>query len=373
MSVMLALGLMSGTSMDGIDLALLETDGGDVARRVPEVSLSRPFTALERDCLREAVSAARLVDADRSQWPEALFRAEALVTQAHADVVCEAQAKFPDTMSRVSVIGFHGQTVLHRPQDGLSIQLGDGGQLAAATGLPVVCDFRSEDLRNGGEGAPFAPVYHRALSKRVPGWPVAFLNLGGVANVTWCARNGDMKAFDTGPGNALLDDWVSAHTNQAYDDEGRLALSGEADLGVLHKFMTQDFFHAAPPKSLDRNAFDASDLASLSAADGAATLTAFTCKAVAAARSWFPEVPGVWIVCGGGRKNHALMTGLAAELEGLVVPAEAVGLDGDMLEAEAFAYLAVRSMRGLPLSFPETTGVSQPVTGGVSFSSGFPN
>ena len=290
----------------------------------------------------------------------------------------------------VGVIGFHGQTVLHKAVTAkapkltppkavldppavtvveerrtLTVQIGDGGDLARRTGIDVVWDLRAADVVAGGQGAPLAPVYHRALAARLPGRPVAVVNVGGVANVTWIGRDGALLAFDTGPGNALIDDWMLRHTGRAMDAEGSAAATGEVHDAALTELFINDYFGRLPPKSLDRNAFSMDAVAGLSVADGAATLTAFTAAAIARAREHFPEEPGLWIVCGGGRRNKALMSMIAARVDNAVAPAEAAGFDGDAVEAEAWAYMAVRSLKGLPITFPGTTGVPTPTRGGV--------
>jgi anhydro-N-acetylmuramic acid kinase len=264
----------------------------------------------------------------------------------------------------VDVVGYHGQTVLHDPRRAMTVQLGDGALLAAETGLDVVFDLRAADVAAGGEGAPLVPVYHRALAAQLPMRPAAFLNIGGVANVTWVGE-GRMIAFDTGPGNALLDDWMLKHTGSAHDADGAAAARGRIDEDALIALLTHAYFGAPPPKSLDRNAFSSAPVAALSLQDGAATLTAFTAASIAKAREHMPEEPRIWVVCGGGRKNRTLMSMIAADVANAVVPAEAVGLNGDVIEAEAWAYMAVRSLSGLPITFPETTGAARPLTGGV--------
>ena len=251
------------------------------------------------------------------------------------------------------------------PEAALSIQLGDGRHLADRLGVNVVYDFRAADLAAGGQGAPFAPIYHRALAANLPERPVAFLNVGGVANITWIGPDGDMVAFDTGPGNALIDDWVQAGSQQLRDENGAFALAGTVDEAVLSALLANDYFSAAPPKSLDRNAFSLNPVVHLGLDDGAATLAAFTAATVAKGIAHLPAPPDVWVVCGGGRHNAAIMAQLRARLSGRVVAAEAIGCDGDTIEAEAFAYMAVRSLAGLPLSFPGTTSVPSPQTGGV--------
>ncbi len=366
--VMRAIGLMSGTSMDGIDIALLETDGIDHVRRHAGASIAYPEHFRER--LRQALADAREIES-REQRPGCLADVERELTETHAQAV---QMFLGDRMlqpSAVDVIGFHGQTVLHKDvvslqrQRKLTVQLGDGRLLAAKCGIDVVYDLRANDCAEGGEGAPLVPVYHRALAAKVPDRPVIFVNIGGVANITWISRNGDLLAFDTGPGNALVDDWMLRHTGTARDDNGALAATGAVNEDILKYYLSLPHFAKLPPKSLDRNAFTADVVRDLSPADGAATLTAFTAQSIVKAREHFPEQPALWVICGGGRRNRTLMGMLAAQVETAVVPAEVLGLDGDTMEAEAWAFLAVRSLAGLPLTYPGTTGVSSPTRGGV--------
>jgi anhydro-N-acetylmuramic acid kinase len=286
------------------------------------------------------------------------------LTLAHARIVRDLLAEAGPPAVRV--IGFHGHTVLHRPDERRTWQIGDGALLAAETGIDVVADFRSADVAAGGQGAPLAPVFHAALASGLEK-PVAFLNIGGVANVTWIGPAGDLMAFDTGPGNALIDDWVLARRGAAADIGGRLAGAGAVDAAVLETLLDNPYFDAPPPKSLDRDDFDAGPAQALGDADGAATLTAFTAAAVARGLAHLPSAPARWIVCGGGRHNPVLMRMLADRLTVPVEPVEAIGWDGDMIEAQAFAYLAVRSLRGLPISWPGTTGAPQPLAGGRLF------
>ena len=344
----LTIGLMSGTSMDGVDAALLETDGEDAVRPLGFVSL--PYSEAERAAIRAALGAGN---------EREVRAAGTVVTDAHIRAVLRLLAE--TGAQDVRAIGFHGHTLDHRPQDRFTLQVGDAARLARETGLPVVADFRSADVAAGGQGAPLAPVYHRA---RLAGEarPIAVLNIGGVANVTWIGQDGGMLAFDTGPGNALLDDWCRRHTGEPMDRDGRLAAEGRVDEGVLKQLLNNPYFAAPPPKSLDRQSFSSVPVEALSPADGAATLTAFTAAAVA--RAPLPEPPRRWIVSGGGRRNPVLM----AALPGPAEPAEALGWDGDALEAEAFAYLAARRLRNLPASFPGTTGCPAPMAAGRLFS-----
>lgn len=357
-----ALGLMSGTSLDGIDVALIETDGEDVVRR--GAARTYPYDRQQRALLLNALEEAKGLK-DRQSRPGGLAALEKDLTAWHASAVQAFCSDAGCERARIDVIGFHGQTVLHRPAERLTVQLGDGAMLARLTGVPVVGDFRAADVAQGGEGAPFVPVYHRALAANIAARPLAFVNIGGVANITYVSRRGELLAFDTGPGNALIDDWVARHTGSAVDIDGHHALKGRVEQSLLDRLLSDRYFSLPPPKSLDRQNFSTDLLAGLSVENGAATLTMFTARSIAQAIKHLPEAPKVWIVCGGGRRNPALMGALASSVPGLVVPAEAQGLDGDSMEAEAFAYLAVRSLRGLPLSFPTTTRVAAPMPGGV--------
>ena len=353
--VRLALGLMSGTSLDGIDAALLWTDGLTVAQT--GASLTVPYENDLRDALRGILGGTGTVaDVERR------------VTEAHAEAVLRLTHQENLTTDELSVIGFHGHTILHRPRDGRTWQIGDGALLARLTGIDVICDMRSNDVAHGGEGAPLAPLYHVAMCSDLEK-PVAILNLGGVANLTWVGQDDeDPFAFDTGPGNALMDEWVERHTGERFDRNGALAGDGRVDRGRLKRLLDNAYFDATPPKSLDRIDFDLTVIDGLTAADGAATLAAFTCETVARAVRFLPVPPRRWLVTGGGRHNPVLMTGLAQCLGAPVEPIEAIGWDGDAVEAQAFAYLAIRSLDGLPLTLPTTTGVSAPVTGGRHFS-----
>ena len=361
--LMRVIGLMSGTSMDGIDIALLETDGEEIVRRGPSQAFA--YSSQERALLRRAIEAAAKWPA-RAPAPEVISVAEAHVTDAHGAAIEQFMKAQALTPAQVDLIGFHGQTVLHQPDQRRTVQLGNGHDLARRIGIDVVYDFRAADVAAGGEGAPFAPLYHRALAASLAGdKPVAILNLGGVGNVTWLGADGTILAFDTGPANGLIDDWVSEHGAGHYDEDGRIAASGNVNDDILAAMLDQPFFEVVPPKSLDRLDFSLEPVRGLSLADGAATLTAFTAACVARACEHLASKPDHWIACGGGRKNPTLMRALQARLGATVDTAEAVGWRGDDIEAEAFAYLAVRSRRGLPLSVPGTTGVPAPQLGGV--------
>jgi anhydro-N-acetylmuramic acid kinase len=356
-----AIGLMSGTSLDGIDVALLVTDGETVTSRGPALTVS--YDEAHRNLLRKAISEAEKLQ-DRYDRPGVLHHAEKESTLRHREALLSFAAKFDVDLNSVDVVGYHGQTVLHKPEAALTVQLGLGKWLAEAIGRPVVYDMRANDMVHGGQGAPLVPAYHRALVSDLSEKPVAIVNIGGVANVTFVGIDDKLQAFDTGPGNALIDDWMKAHTGIARDEGGSLGLIGRVEESVVAQFLGDGFFEAHSPKSLDRNSFAGIKLSGISLADGAATLTAVTTRSIAMAQKIMPEKPKQWIICGGGRHNRAIMRGLE-DLLGNVQPAEALRLDGDAVEAEAWAFLAVRSLRGLPLTYPGTTGAREPVTGGV--------
>lgn len=357
-----ALGLMSGTSLDGIDAAIVETDGEGMVRPGPSVSI--PYKPEERRILALALEAAKDWEPD-TPMPEEIAEAERHFTLANAVAVRELLSQERLKPADIAVIGFHGQTVLHQPARRRTVQIGLGDVLARLTGIDVVNDFRSADVAAGGQGAPLVPLYHQALARSAGiVEPVALINIGGVSNITWLGADGSLLAFDTGPGNALIDDWALAHTGEPVDRDGALAAAGEVDMDVLEALMSHAFFDAPPPKSLDRFSFSSDAVKHLMAPDGAATLTAFTVEAIARGLAHVPGVPSRFIICGGGRHNPVMMSMLSRRLQGGVLPAEDLGWRGDDIEAEAFAYLAVRSLRDLPLSLPGTTGVPEPMPGG---------
>ena len=348
------LGMMSGTSLDGVDGAVVRTDGEGVIEFGG--TGFRAYTEGEREALRAALGA----------WPsDDLENAQEIVLKTHCEVAADLKA---------DLIGFHGQTLAHDPTRARTHQLGDGGLLAKLTGRDVVWDFRTDDMELGGQGAPLAPFFHHALARHLRlSEPVAFLNLGGVGNVSWVnpsvplpQERGAICAFDTGPANALLDDFLFERTGRAFDEGGGLAAQGRVPAGFLSGLEDQDFFAVPPPKSLDRNDFSRylERVADMNTPDGAASLTALTSACVALSVPHLPARPQKWLVSGGGRHNSAMMAKLRSDLEAPVEAVEAFGLNGDMLEAQAFAWLAVRVLRGLPTSSPDTTGCNGPVSGG---------
>ncbi len=354
-----AIGLMSGTSMDGVDAALIESDGDGMVRRCGFLSTSYP------DDFRIRLQS---VMGNVGDVAGVAFE----LTERHAEAVSALLAAEGVAGTEVDVIGFHGQTILHEPERRRTIQIGAPDMLVRMTGRPVVFDLRLADVAAGGEGAPLVPVYHRALTRQL-GSTVAVLNLGGVGNVTWI--DGDegagpetMLAFDTGPANALVDDFVRIRRGERFDEGGALAAKGRVDEARLADLLSDPYFDRQPPKSLDRDHFARRAMAAvdgLSDEDGGALLTAFSAASVVTAERWFPHPASQWITCGGGRHNATLMAMLAERLSAPIVPADALGWNGDAVEAEAFAYLAIRSLQGKPLTFPGTTRAPVPLSGGT--------
>ncbi len=352
-----AIGVISGTSMDGIDVALIRSDAD--ARVEPGPGATFNYSDSVGRALREVIA-----DPEKARAP--LADLEHAVTDAHVEAVRSFLSKFAIDPSEIALVGLHGQTILHRPRERFTRQLCDGARAAKSLGIDVVNDFRAADVTAGGEGAPLVPLYHAAISAGLER-PLMLLNWGGVGNVTYLARDGSIAAFDTGPANALIDDFLLRRRGVSFDEGGALAAGGKVDRAMVDSFLEDPYFDRPPPKSLDRNHFHAIARAvdALSDADGAATLAAFTIEATAASLRHFKEAPARWLVCGGGRHNLALMRALEKRLSAKVEPIEAIDYDGDVIEAQCFGYLALRSRRGWPLSLPTTTGAPAPLTGGV--------
>jgi anhydro-N-acetylmuramic acid kinase len=362
-----AIGLMSGTSMDGIDVALVRTDGRSFVDRGPFLGV--PYDAGFRSRLKEALDIARSLR-DRQHRPGPLADIERELTERHIDAVRLFLQRQNIAPAAIDVLGFHGQTVLHRPDEALTIQIGDGPMLAHATGIHVVHDMRANDMANGGQGAPLVPVYHAALAARFQraGQPVCFVNIGGISNLTFIGTDGRIAAFDSGPGNTLIDQWVEALTGLSYDDGGMISASGRVIASIAQRYLESPFFRGNVRRSLDRGDFHPLEPGEASLEDGARTLAYVAAASIIKSAGFLPERPEVYILCGGGRLNATLMRELVALAEpqgARVTTAEQAGFDGDSMEAEAWAYLAVRSLDGLPLTFPGTTGVREPVTGGL--------
>lgn len=370
MRVFTAIGLMSGTSMDGIDLAVLRTDGVNAIEIGPSAAIL--YDASFRRRIEVSLEAAKAI-VHRQERPGDLADLEREITLRHAAAVKDLVRNLPARWREPDVIGFHGQTVLHRPHLGVTVQLGDGGLLARETGIPVVYDMRASDMVHGGQGAPLVPAYHAALARSLPEpyramKPAVFVNVGGISNITYVPQAGDPVAFDTGPGNTLIDQWVSREGGIPFDAGGAIASEGGVVTEVVARYLDNTFFEKSGPKSLDRNDFTLAIAEGLELADGARTLANVSAEAILKSVEHLPEAPKLWIVCGGGRKNPHIVGDLragAARSGAEVIVAEDAGLDGDATEAEAWAYLAVRSALGLPLAFPTTTGCREPASGGV--------
>ena len=357
-----AIGLMSGTSADGVDAALIRTDGETVLSTGPYhfVEYGRAARAGILDMMKEVKAAAG------AEARHALARQIGpLVTDHHFKAVDELMARAGLLANEVDVVGFHGQTLFHDPSTGFTLQAGDAVDFARRLQVPVVYNFRGHDMAHGGQGAPLVPVYHRALvAKGGLSLPVAVVNIGGVANVSYIGRDEGLLAFDTGPGNVLIDEWIGLKTGARFDDRGALAARGRVDEAVLEEMLGQAYFTTMPPKSLDRYDFSLAPVAGLSVEDGAASLVEFTARTIARAADFFEAPPTRWVIVGGGVRNAFLMKRLQAHVDGPVVDAGVLDWSPGYVEAEAFGFLAVRHLYGLPLTFPGTTGVKVPLTGG---------
>ncbi|MGB7286033.1 MAG: anhydro-N-acetylmuramic acid kinase [Salaquimonas sp.] len=363
------IGMMSGTSMDGIDVALIESDGKDFVKtlKAEEYPYKADFKVQIAKGLEEAIGLSSAKD--RTPFLKDL---ETAITDLHAKAFHAFLTTHDLSPEDIDLIGFHGQTVLHRPQSGYTVQLGNGQQLANETKIAVIYDMRSNDMAHGGQGAPLVPVFHQAFSGNLPQefqnrLPVVFVNIGGISNISFIGSDGELIAFDTGPGNALIDQWVQSEAGIPFDQNGAIASEGGLIVSIVERYLAESFFEQTIPKSLDRNDFKPLAPGAASLEDGARTLAHISAAAILKSCDHLPQTPMLWIICGGGRKNPAIMAdlkSLAAEIGSRAILAEEAGLDGDSMEAEAWAYLAVRSVKGLPLTFPKTTGCKEPVTGG---------
>ena len=367
MAIKTAIGLMSGTSMDGIDAALVKTDGETIVERGKMGFY--PYSPKTQTLLKQALEDAKEIQ-HRDDRPGCLTEAENLITQLHVDAVKSFLEENKLKASQIDVLGFHGQTVLHRPNEALTVQLGDGDALAKATGIDVVYDMRAKDMQHGGQGAPLVPIYHKALAASIPDGfnkqtPVVFVNIGGISNITYIGK--ELIAFDTGPGNALIDQWVQSGAGIPYDQGGMIANEGGVNLKLVDQYLGNAFFEKPLPKSLDRNDFLPPQLNQVSLEDGARTLAHVSAAAILKSMDHLPQTPKLWIICGGGRHNPHIMNdlnSLAHAAQAKVISAEEAGFDGDAMEAEGWGYLAVRSLNNLPLTYPKTTGCKKPVSGG---------
>lgn len=356
-----AIGLMSGTSMDGVDAAYVETDGQRAIVRGE--ARTTPF---DKD-FRARLEAYILSGPAREGSAEERGL-ETELTDLHVKAVRALVERMGKSLADIDIVGFHGQTIWHKPQQHLTWQMGDGARLARALNVPVAYDFRCDDVNAGGQGAPLLPIFHAALAPESNA-PVVILNIGGVGNITYIPGGAEtdfegLLGFDTGPGNGMIDDWMAKHFDKPMDPGGMTAARGRVHEDVVAKMLAVPFFDRKPPKSLDRFDFSAAPVEGLSPEDGAATLTAFTAASVVRGLDHCPARPSRIYVAGGGRHNDTLMQMLAQRSGAIVAPVDSLGWQGDALEAQAFAYFAVRCLRGLPLTFPGTTGVNAPLTGG---------
>jgi len=374
MALITAIGLMSGTSMDGIDIAMLRTDGEETIEFGPHLFV--PYDAAFRKRLEQGLETAKAI-VKREDRPDDLVQLERDITVLHAEAVDILLRSLLASQQREwgspELIGFHGQTVLHRPNVGVTVQLGVGPLLAELTGVQVAYDLRANDMVHGGQGAPLVPAYHAALARSKPAlfagrFPVVFVNIGGISNITFVPESGDPVAFDSGPGNALIDQWVQREGGVPFDADGAIASEGAVLRGIVERYLGKSFFRRPGPKSLDRLDFTLDEAEGLELADGARTLATVSAEAILKSAEHLPEPPKLWILCGGGRKNPHIVNDLREGAEkqgGTVTLMEDAGWNGDFTEAEAWAYLAVRAKKELPLTFSTTTGCREAVTGGV--------
>ena len=361
----LAIGLMSGTSLDGIDAAFVRSDGEIVKPWGEPYHMS--YNAEQKEQLKAGLLEAKK-EAKPSTSNSLINKLELELTDLHAQAVFNILEQNGLNNNDIDVIGFHGQTLLHGPDEGWTWQIGDGELLAKKLEIPVVNDLRRYDVEHGGQGAPMVPVYHQSIVKeKAKGFPVALINIGGVANITWIGGPdvSDLVAFDTGPGNAMLDDFIRKNSEYTCDIDGTISAKGKINKTLVNDWMKNRYFSELPPKSLDRNDFNVCEVDSLSLEDGAATLCSFTVASIKAGSIICPAKAKHWYVCGGGAHNPTIMKMLKKELKGEVSSVNTLGIDGDFVEAEAFAYMAIRRLYNLPITFPGTTGISTPSTGGI--------
>ena len=367
-----SLGLMSGTSMDGVDASIIQSDGETKYKVIIDKYFEYP-QGIYKDLtkLRDKIKSSK----DLKKFSKEVKNIEKEITLFHAKAVNEILKK---TKVKVDFIGFHGQTIYHNAKEKISKQLGDGKILSQLSKKTVVYNFRQNDLDHGGGGAPLAPIFHKLIvSQNKIKQPVLILNLGGIANWTFLGESDDGKdlhSADLGPGNCLIDQWMKKNSKQNYDKDGSTAKSGKINKSVLNKAIddhmdkfiseeqSKDYYH---DRSYDINDFDFSFVFGLSLEDGAATLTEYTAFIISEFINGTPADLRRVIVCGGGRKNKFLLKRISKKLKYSLQPIDNFGIDGDFVESQAFAYLAIRSYLKLPISFPETTGVKKSCTGGV--------
>ncbi len=356
-----AIGLMSGTSMDGVDLALIESNGKEVIKRDSDflhLRYEQDFKTRLRSLIYKDPSLSQIKEIENE------------LTLIHADLVNQFLKKNKIKPSEIDVIGFHGHTVLHSPQKQITWQIGNAHLLAHKTGINVVADFRSRDVMLGGQGAPLVPIYHFYLFHDQPR-PTAALNIGGISNITYFGGDENtIEAFDVCFGNAPFDDLMKEKFGQDFDENGKLSKSGHADFIIADHILQNKIFRSKPPKSFDRDDFInvLAPITHLKVEDALATFAYMHARAVAINLDFLPAKPKEIFVCGGGRKNSAIIDEMKKWLTGIDVKAtEEIGINGDSVEAEAFAFLAIRSLLDLPISFKNTTGTAAPSCGGVLY------
>ena len=366
-TVKTAIGLMSGTSMDGIDAALIESDGENIVNIIGHLSCEydSAFRKKLKSTLDEVTNVVK-----RDELPRSVLNVGNELTIKHAFAVNQLLKKYSILPSEVDLIGFHGQTILHKPEIGLTIQIGDGAMLAQKCGIDVVYDLRSNDMKHGGQGAPLVPVYHRALALKLTDrldFPVAFINIGGISNLTFVGKNNELYAFDCGPGNGLIDQWMYFRTGSPMDRNGEAGLHGTVNEGIVNSYSRHPFFNQKKPGSLDWRSFKPLTDKAVSVEDGAASLSFVTAYGIVNSFRHLPVYPRTLVLSGGGAYNGAIIKSLEelTQKYGIItLTAQSLGLSSNFIEAEAWAYLAIRSIYNLPITFPTTTGCLTPQSGG---------
>ena len=364
----IALGLMSGTSADGIDVAILTTDGKAKIKLGPSgyYPFSKSFITKIKSIFKKKLNI------DKSKKQKRIIKIENEFTQLNFIAINKFLKKNKINKKKIDVVGFHGQTISHNPASGYSWQIGNSQKLANLLNIKVVSNFRENDIKNGGQGAPLTPIFHYYLTKKMKK-KICFINLGGISNITYFNHRSktslnNMLAFDAGPCCSLIDDWISKNSNNKFDNFGLLARKGNVKKEIIHNFLKKPYFSKLPPKSLDRSFFSLSLLKKLNIEDGAATLNYLVANSVLKAFDYFPNNPNLCILSGGGRLNKFLVELISNKLKkSKILLAENYNWNGDSIEAHAFAYLSVRKLLNLPITFPKTTGIKKPLTAGQIF------
>ncbi|MFL2891049.1 MAG: anhydro-N-acetylmuramic acid kinase [Candidatus Pelagibacterales bacterium] len=356
-----AIGAMSGTSADGIDISLIRTDGLNYFRQIESTSIS--FDSFLK---KEILSFSREFQNKKNHFK--LLAIEEMITEKYIFAIKKILAKSNFKSSRISVLGLHGQTVFHDPKNKISLQLINASKIAKYFNIRTISDFRENDISKGGEGAPLVPVFHKLLMKYLNvSLPSIFINIGGISNITYLSKKNELIAFDSGPGMCLLDDYVELNSNKKYDEDGKYSSRGKINNKILKKVMCDKYFKLKYPKSIDRNYFTLIDFKNLDFCDACATISMFTVKSIISGINKINKKYESIYIMGGGSKNLFIQKELSKIIQKDVKSINTKGIKDLYIESQAFAYLAVRSISNLPISYPKTTGVKKPIAGGKNF------